>query len=686
MNLTKFRIFNYKSIVDSGYCDIASDITIIVGKNESGKTAILEALRDFNRDILEIPQNAFPLDGSEEMPQIEMCFQVDQGDVATIQSELGVPLPEESVQYMLDKGLNIIKDGRGQYHVEDPSFSRIFKGESNDKNKDQKIHIKSMKEKLSSLMAGQSLPDLNVDSSPDEIQKNARELMVIIKSFLPSFSDENKKKEIIESIRSLIQETSKLAEPGIDLKEKFIHCVIKLAPRFIYMSEFIGHFPFEIPIGHIKQSEPMLDFARISGLDLDKIISTQDIQKRINILNRHSAVINGEFGDYWQQNKVELVVKPEGDKILFGVKERDKTDFFKIEQRSKGFQWFLSFYLRLSAQESKNNIILIDEPGTNLHAKAQNEILKVLEERIAAQTPVILSTHSPYFIDPHRLDRIRLVTKDPSKGSVISNRIKRSIDADTLMPINTALQLETFTSFPLSEKHNIIINDLADFYFLNAVRKFLNTSDQKEINLLPAGGDERSLEQLVSLMKGFDYDFQVVFSHRADGQEKAKRLQKIFGLENEKIVHIPLDPGFAVEDLLADEDFYTYVVQRGAETDTPVTNSQYFEVNHIDCVLAAKRFYEKTKTQNISLSNETITTFQKIFDRIILGEPTAEPPAEAPPPPEETIQEVIEKPIEEVKEEAKEEVKEEVKEEIKEEPKPQNPEPAKKNRWFFADK
>ena len=466
MKLTKFRIFNYKSIVDSGYCDVASDITIIVGKNESGKTASLEALRDFNRDILEIPRNAFPLDGSEDMPRIEMCFQVDQDDVDTIQSELGVPVPEESVKYMLEKGLNITKDGLGQYRLNDPFFSRIFKGKSDDKNKDQLSQIKSMKEKLSSLMAGQSLPDLNIDSNPDEIQKNARELMMIIKSFLPSFGDENKQKEIIESIRAIIQETSKLTEPSIDLKEKFINCIIKLMPRFIYISEFIGHFPFEIPVENVKQTELILDFARISGLDLDKIISTSDIQKRINILNRHSAVINGEFGDYWQQNKIELVVKPEGDKILFGVKELDKTDFFKIEQRSKGFQWFLSFYLRLSAQKSKNNIILIDEPGTNLHAKAQTEILKVLEEKIATQTPVILSTHSPYFIDPHRLDRIRLVTKDPLQGSVISNSIKRSIDSDTLMPINTALRLETFSTFPLSEKHNIIINDLADFYFL----------------------------------------------------------------------------------------------------------------------------------------------------------------------------------------------------------------------------
>ena len=50
MKLKSFRIFRYKSIVDSGECTLSSDFTILIGKNESGKTAILEALRDFDRD------------------------------------------------------------------------------------------------------------------------------------------------------------------------------------------------------------------------------------------------------------------------------------------------------------------------------------------------------------------------------------------------------------------------------------------------------------------------------------------------------------------------------------------------------------------------------------------------------------------------------------------------------------
>ncbi len=47
MRLTKVKITNYKSIIDSNEFEIG-DITCLVGKNESGKTALLEALYKLN--------------------------------------------------------------------------------------------------------------------------------------------------------------------------------------------------------------------------------------------------------------------------------------------------------------------------------------------------------------------------------------------------------------------------------------------------------------------------------------------------------------------------------------------------------------------------------------------------------------------------------------------------------------
>src|ERR671930_1223229 len=48
MRLKKVRIRKYRSIRDSGWFDVEATKTILVGPNESGKTAILEALQKIN--------------------------------------------------------------------------------------------------------------------------------------------------------------------------------------------------------------------------------------------------------------------------------------------------------------------------------------------------------------------------------------------------------------------------------------------------------------------------------------------------------------------------------------------------------------------------------------------------------------------------------------------------------------
>ena len=94
MKLLKFKVTQYKSIKDSGYCWLASDLTTLAGKNESGKSAILEALRDFDTDVKSIPDGAMPLDDSGE-PIIELCFKPDKAELDEVASESGVTLEKE---------------------------------------------------------------------------------------------------------------------------------------------------------------------------------------------------------------------------------------------------------------------------------------------------------------------------------------------------------------------------------------------------------------------------------------------------------------------------------------------------------------------------------------------------------------------------------------------------------------
>src|SRR6185295_18424676 len=95
-------------------------------------------------------------------------------------------------------------------------LAQLFDGKTDDGNKEPLSRIKTAKERLTSLLDHRNLPELNMEASAEDIQRNAKEMMIMVKSFLPSFNDdENKKNEIVESIRLIIQETNKLTGYGM---------------------------------------------------------------------------------------------------------------------------------------------------------------------------------------------------------------------------------------------------------------------------------------------------------------------------------------------------------------------------------------------------------------------------------------------------------------------------------------
>jgi hypothetical protein len=55
--------------------------------------------------------------------------------------------------------------------------------------------------------------------------------------------------------------------------------------------------------------------------------------------------------------------------------------------------WFLSFYLRLAAHKTRR-VLLIDEPGNYLHARAQRDVLHLFESRIALRSKFIHHGHT----------------------------------------------------------------------------------------------------------------------------------------------------------------------------------------------------------------------------------------------------------------------------------------------------
>ena len=100
----------------------------------------------------------------------------------------------------------------------------------------------------------------------------------------------------------------------------------------------------------------------------------------------------------------------------------DRILILNSKSRSKGFQWYFSFYLIFLAESEeshKDAILLLDEPGLHLHPTAQQELISFFDE-LAERNMLIYTTHSPFLLDGDHIERIRPVTEEESGHSRIA--------------------------------------------------------------------------------------------------------------------------------------------------------------------------------------------------------------------------------------------------------------------------
>ncbi|NLA08147.1 MAG: ATP-binding protein, partial [Parcubacteria group bacterium] len=122
MKIIKFRIKNYKSIKDSEDCYFDPKITILAGKNEAGKTAIVEALEDFNINK-DIREESIPISNKLLEPEIELLAELDKEDIEKINQEFNLDLKIIKKNGLL---LTIKKIYPKNYTILDDSFTDLI--------------------------------------------------------------------------------------------------------------------------------------------------------------------------------------------------------------------------------------------------------------------------------------------------------------------------------------------------------------------------------------------------------------------------------------------------------------------------------------------------------------------------------------------------------------------------------
>ena len=270
-------------------------------------------------------------------------------------------------------------------------------------------------------------------------------------------------------------------------------------------------------------------------------MNSNNYEEFIAELEATSNNITDKLLEYWTTNKnleinfeiqnVEQSSNKPSEKILqIRIKNIKHRVTLPLKNRSKGFIWFFSFLVWFSkVQEKKNLIILLDEPGLNLHAEAQSDLLKYIDKELLPRYQVIYTTHSPFMIESDKLDEVRTVydSNDSKVGSIISNALEEK-DQGTLFPLQAALGYNLAQNLYISDK-NLLVEGVADLMFLTVISGILNDNNREGLNeditIVPVGGLDK-VATFISLLRGNDLNMVCLLDSFID-QKGKKRLEDL---------------------------------------------------------------------------------------------------------------------------------------------------------------
>lgn len=527
MQLTEFRVQNYKIINDTGWIPV-ENLTIFVGKNESGKSAIFRALSKLN------PSDGEGYDGLKEFPRQRYAEEITRTDWPAASGRFKLTTREQ------DEIGNLSDLCR---EVEEVEVTRHYTGKySITYHPDIGVELVTNADLIYVI-------DIAIEQIRNLIAPEGRgEVLGRIKGELLSILEEQKeaashggqvqKRQITDLINMIksrgneqwqIELMNPVCEPmyslvrQIEVYESLMAAnryVIDHLPKFVYFDQYhviesAIHIPTFIATLKSHPDSPGLRAThclfRHVNLDLDILdkLGThknatdenptirRQVDERSILLSTASNHMSRRFEDWWGQRRLRFRYDIDGDYFRVWVSDDLDPSEIELEQRSAGLQYFFSFYLVFLVESGdvyQNSILLLDEPGLQLHPSAQQHSVKFFE-RLSQENQIMYSTHSPFMIDLDHLERVRTVHESGDGTTKVSvNEWPK--DPDSLFPLEAALAYR-IASRTFVAGRQLLVEDIVDLWLLQAmnyaVEKIEKPGLDPGITITPSGGSANML-------------------------------------------------------------------------------------------------------------------------------------------------------------------------------------------------
>ena len=522
MQLAEFRVQNYKIIEDTGWIPV-QNLTTFVGKNESGKSAIFRALSKLN------PSDGEGYDGLKEFPRQRYAAEItrtdwpvasgrfiltpdEQRDISAI-SELCSEVRHVevtrhytgtySITYHPDVGVDLVTPPDLIYSIE--SAIEHIRNLIAPEGKGEELG--RIKEGLLAFLEEQK------SAIPIDGQVHKRHIADLINA-IKSRANEPWQHDILDPVTEPMYRLVRQMEifEGLMAANRY---VIEHLPKFVYFDQYnviesAIHIPTFIATLKSHPDTPGLRAThclfRHVNLDLDQLdrlgshknavddnpIIRRQVDERSILLSTASNLMTKKFEDWWGQRKIRFRYDIDGDYFRVWVSDDLDPSEIELEQRSAGLQYFFSFYLVFlveSGDAYQDSILLLDEPGLQLHPTAQQQATRFFE-RISHENQIFFSTHSPFMIDLDHLDRVRTVYEGEGGNTKVSVS-EWPADRDSLFPLEAALATR-IADKTLSGGKQLVVEDTHDLWLLQAMNYVLRsrgkTGLSPDIRITPTGG------------------------------------------------------------------------------------------------------------------------------------------------------------------------------------------------------
>lgn len=539
MKLIKARVQNFRSVEDSGEFEV-TDMTCLVGKNEAGKTAILQALQGMRpygtpqteyNVTKEYPRRfvtRFDQRHEEESAEaVRTWWKLDDEELGLLRKEFG----DDAVTGHELEILKNYKSSGTSWTVPVSHQKAVFHLMDN----------AGMTQEERAKYKGTYWSPTLVKELEEIAERSAKEEDLLTR--LKRYRDGN------------------VAKGVIDILDPY-------TPKFFYVSHYdrmSGRISVDKLLADQKsgtvsiEDQIFLDFLHLAGTSLEELRDAKEYEDLKAKCEAASNDITEQIFKYWTQNdSLEVNVdfahaKPDdpapfnsGTVVHARVWNTLHRASVPFSERSAGFVWFFSFLVQFAAMRDEEHdvVILLDEPGLTLHGKAQADLLRYMSEELLPHHQVIFSTHSPFMVPADNFESVRIVEdvvdRTKSRPEVLGTKVRSdalATDKDTLFPLQGALGYDIAQSLFVG-RNTLLVEGPSDILYLQALSEALKRRKREGLSsdwvICPTGGVDK-VRSFVSLFGGNQLNVAVLTDFAKGDKTKIEQLKRTEILRADKI-------------------------------------------------------------------------------------------------------------------------------------------------------